>query len=438
MDKTEQIHTDSKNQEPTETEKVLGSMPEFDQFQKEKRVELETTKEDEMLKNAETSREVHCIKTQNRIRKAAARGYDVNSFARSILGDPNYYGGGSFANTYILEHSLETLEELGADMDTIRYRLPSSIVMKNLDVFKKYNPNMDVNQLIDLDDERDAASVAENLDTLLENGADVDINELVNSLSSSSTAENLDTLEKHGAKIDIAELTAHLSPRGKARNLEALNQRGANIDAKELASKLRPHEIVESLDTLENNGAEIDINKLVSELEIYDKAAYIDSLNKHGANISITELIKTPSDLLNAVSMDSVDLKMLKDKGVPVEKMIGSLIEESGGTTLGGASLYDLDYLSELGLHVDVNKLVSDRYRHVREVIDNLDPLIENGININTLIKKFSNQNGAMSYENKSVIEDALERNGLNPDDIKSIGGLYGPYQYEPSLMDQQ
>ena len=431
MNKKEQVHEDLESREQTETERVLGSMPDFDQFQEENRTEQGAMKEDDSLKNAETSREVHYMKTQRRIREAAARGYNIDHFTNSIVGDPDYYGGGSSANIDTLEHSLATLEELGADMDSIRYRLPSRVVIKNLDVFKKYNPNMDVDQLINFNDKRNAAFVAENLDTLLENGVNLDIHELTNSLLPGDTAKNLNTLEKHGAKIDITELTAHLDPREKAQNLEVLNRRGANIDAKELALKLRPHEIAESLDALENNGAEIDINKLVSELEIYDKVAYIDSLNKHGANINMTDLIKTPSDLLNAVSMNSVDLKTLKDRGVPIEEIMNSFLKESDGEILAGASLYDLDYISELNIQIDVNKLVSNKFMTKREIVDNIDALIENGVDINTLIKKFSNQNGAMRYEELSMLCDALDRNGLNSDDIKSTGGLYGPYQYQ-------
>ena len=414
MDRIEQVQADSGNQEPSEAEKVLGSMPEFyDRNQESK------TEKNELLKDEESVRDVHYKKLQNRIKKAVENGYYVDHYINDLsLND--------------LAHSIDTLSENGADMDDIRFRFDRSHisikpVQDNIIIFKKYNPSLDINKYVYEIDSRDKVGVIENIDAFLENGADINVNEFASELQPNEIIENIDTLENHGARIDVEKLYTELSPREIAENFESLSQHGVEIDIKELTSELSPFEIAQNLDTLKNNGAEIDMKELVSKLNLNDIARNIDSLNKNGADINLGSLIKNTRDIKETLAYGGVDLMDLKKHGVAIENIL-SEDRQSYGT-----SFYDLDYTSELSYvkTEDVNNHATDQHTNLEEILDNIDALIENNIDVNILIKRLSNENGAMRYEEHEMLERALERNGLNPDDIKSEGGIYGPYRYE-------
>ena len=66
-----------------------------------------------------------------------------------------------------------------------------------------------------------------------------------------------------------------------AENLDALLEHGANIDIDNLVSELDPYKIVDSLDTLLEHEANIDIDNLVSKLGD-DTKYYTDTLRAHG------------------------------------------------------------------------------------------------------------------------------------------------------------
>ncbi|MDO4753362.1 MAG: hypothetical protein Q4A36_04020 [Candidatus Saccharibacteria bacterium] len=416
MDKTEQVHTNSENQEPTEAEKVLGSMPEFRQSQDQETTEEVAKEDSELLKDAKTSYDIYLAKTRKRIKEAIDRGYDINEYARDLAD----------SNAHDFFYLIEFFDENGADMNRIRYRVSDQAKIDNLEIFKENDPDWDIDKLVANTDDRNIVDVIQNLDSFLKYGAHINIDDLTARMAPREIVENLDILEKHGANIDIQQLYSKLNPREIAQGLDALSGRGVDIDVDNLVSKLDPFETAENLDVLERHGANIDIDKLVSNLDLNMKAKFVDILNKYGANIDLASLIGNAEDFDEATKNDEVDFKFLKDHGVALEKIIPDL--NPADIPFG-----ELDYLISLGIDVDANSLVAAPSRDPRLVYMYIDTLLANGVDVDVLISKFSDKKGLMSYENKSLLELALMRNGLDPDDIESAGGLYGPYQYRPS-----
>ena len=185
-------------------------------------------------------------------------------------------------NTII--YRLGTLLRNGADINVILSNLKPNQIANDLDTLIKYGANIDINELVS---SLDADMILENLDTLLKHGADV--NNIVSNINSSDIAYDLDTLLKYGADIDINELVSELRAFDIAYNLDSLLQHGADIDINELVSSLNSDDIAYHLNTLLRNGADIDA--ILSDLNPNQIVHNLDTLLKHGAEIDIDELV---------------------------------------------------------------------------------------------------------------------------------------------------
>ena len=93
----------------------------------------------------------------------------------------------------------------------------------------------------------------------------------------------MDFLLSHGADIDI--IVKNMDPKNIAQNLDYLNKNGANIDINQLVSNLRQEDITKNknLSTLLECGA--DVNLLIKKMSKKDIAYYRDILRKYGANL---------------------------------------------------------------------------------------------------------------------------------------------------------
>ena len=225
-------------------------------------------------------------------------------------------------NTII--YRLGTLLRNGADINVILSNLKPNQIANNLDTLIKYGANIDINELVS---SLDADMILENLDTLLKHGADV--NNIVSNINSSDIAYDLDTLLKYGADIDINELVSELRAFDIAYNLDSLLQHGADIDINELVSSLnsddiayhlnillkhgadvaailsnlKPNHIANDLDTLTKYGADIDINELASTLDADDLAYSLDTLLKHGADVNLITRNLKERDIKNNIDL---------------------------------------------------------------------------------------------------------------------------------------
>ena len=291
------------------------------------------------------------------------------------------------------KYGIEYALEKGVDVNKLVSSLESQDIAKNLDSLLEHGADINVNELVSSlypDD------IVDNLGTLLRNGADIDVNELassldiddillnlgtflkhgadinhiVNNMSSKNIADNLDTLLNRGADIDVNKLVLSLHPNTIIYRLGTLLRNGADINV--ILSNLKPNQIANDLDTLIKYGANIDINELVSELRAFDIAYNLDSLLQHGADIDINELVSS----LNSDDI-AYHLNILLKHGADVAAILSNLKPNQIAN--------DLDTLTKYGADIDINELASTL--DAGDLAYSLDTLLKHGADVNLITR---------------------------------------------------
>ena len=264
------------------------------------------------------------LKEKYGIEYALEKGVDVNRLI-SVL------------ESYEIVRNLDTFLEHDTDIDMNKLisSLDSHYIIYNLGNLIKHGANIDFNELVS---RLPADDIFYNLDFLLNKG--VDINNIVNNLDDFTIIEYLDTLLEHGADIDINKLVSHLANSPYAiSKLSSLLKHGADVN--NVVDNMKSDDIAKNLDTLLEHGADIDINKLVSDLDphyiIYD----LDNLIKHGANIDLNKLI---SKVGSYYIVDNL-VSLLK-YGLDINTILGELDEETIED--------NIDLLRKYGANLDV------------------------------------------------------------------------------------
>ena len=188
----------------------------------------------------------------------------------------------SSLDSHYIIYNLGNLIKHGANIDfnELVSRLPADDIFYNLDFL--LNKGVDINNIVNnLDD----FTIIEYLDTLHEHGADIDINKLVSHLANSPYAiSKLSSLLRHGA--DVNNVVDNMKSDDIAKNLDTLLEHGADIDINKLVSDLDPHYIIYDLDNLIKHGANIDLNKLISKVGSHYIVDNLVSLLKYGLDIN--------------------------------------------------------------------------------------------------------------------------------------------------------
>ena len=371
------------------------------------------------------------LKEKYGIEYALEKGVDVNKLVSSL-------------ESQDIAKNLDSLLEHGADIDVnelVSSLYPGDIV-DNLGTLLRNGADIDVNELassLDIDDillnlgtflkhgadinhivnNMSSKNIADNLDTLLNRGADIDVNKLVLSLHPNTIIYRLGTLLRNGADIDV--ILSNLKPNQIANDLDTLIKYGADIDINELVSSLDADMILENLDTLlkhgadVNNivsninssdiaydldtllkyGADIDINELVSELRAFDIAYNLDSLLQHGADIDINELVS----ILNSDDI-AYHLNILLKHGADVAAILSNLKPNQIAN--------DLDTLIKYGADIDINELASTL--DADDLAYSLDTLLKHGADVNLMTRNLKER------DIKNNI-DLLRKYGANLDD---------------------
>ena len=371
------------------------------------------------------------LKEKYGIKYALEKGVDVNKLVSSL-------------ESQDIAKNLDSLLEHGADIDVnelVSSLYPGDIV-DNLGTLLRNGADIDVNELassLDIDDillnlgtflkhgadinhivnNMSSKNIADNLDTLLNRGADIDVNKLVLSLHPNTIIYRLGTLLRNGADIDV--ILSNLKPNQIANDLDTLIKYGADIDINELVSSLDADMILENLDTLlkhgadVNNivsninssdiaydldtllkyGADIDINELVSELRAFDIAYNLDSLLQHGADIDINELVS----ILNSDDI-AYHLNILLKHGADVAAILSNLKPNQIAN--------DLDTLIKYGADIDINELASTL--DADDLAYSLDTLLKHGADVNLMTRNLKER------DIKNNI-DLLRKYGANLDD---------------------
>ena len=321
------------------------------------------------------------LKQKYDLEYAFEKGIDINKLVSSL--DP-----------VDIAHSLDTLLEHGADINVneLASNLGSDDILDNLGTLLRNGADINVNELVS---SLDSYYIVNHLDTLLENGADIDIYELALSLDTGDFLENLGTFLEHGA--DINHIVNNMSSKNIADNLDTLLNRGADIDVNKLVLSLHPNTIIYRLGTLLRNGA--DINVILSNLKPNQIANDLDTLIKYGANIDINELVssldadmilenldtllKHGADVNNIVSNINssdiaYDLDTLLKYGADID--INELVSELRAFDIA----YNLDSLLQHGADIDINELVSSL--NSDDIAYHLNTLLRNGADIDAIL----------------------------------------------------
>ena len=293
------------------------------------------------------------LKEKYGIEYALEKGVDVNKLVSSL-------------ESQDIAKSLDSLLEHGADINVneLVSSLYSDDIVDNLGTLLRNGADIDVNELassLDIDD------ILLNLGTFLEHGAD--INHIVNNMSSKNIADNLDTLLNRGADIDVNKLVLSLHPNTIIYRLGTLLRNGADINV--ILSNLKPNQIANDLDTLIKYGANIDINELVSSLDADMILENLDTLLKHGADVNNIVSNINSSDI-------AYDLDTLLKYGADID--INELVSELRAFDIA----YNLDSLLQHGADIDINELVSSL--NSDDIAYHLNTLLRNGVDIDAIL----------------------------------------------------
>ena len=192
--------------------------------------------------------------------------------------------------TYEVSENLETFLKNGADIDLVVNRMRYSDIVDKLDYLIEHGANIDVNELVS---RLNSFNISDNLDTLLKNGADINV--ALNKMDPYYIVNKLDFLIEHGANIDVNELVSELKSYDILQNLDTLLKNGADINL--VVGKIKSHDIVYKLDFLLARDANIDVNELVSRLNSFEISDNLDTLIKNGADINNIVSNMNPRDI---------------------------------------------------------------------------------------------------------------------------------------------
>ncbi|TWP14121.1 hypothetical protein EUA77_01530 [TM7 phylum sp. oral taxon 351] len=338
------------------------------------------------------------LKEKYGIEYAVEKGVDANKLVSS-LGSKD------------ITKNLEPLLRNGADVDNIVNNINSYHIAENLDTLLKYSAIIDVNELVS---SLESHSITRNLDKLLRNGADIDL--VVNRMWYSDIVDKLDSLIEHGANIDVNKLVSRLNSFDISDNLDTLLKNGADINV--ALNKMDPYYIVNKLDFLIEHGANIDVNELVSELKSYDILQNLDTLLKNGADIDLVVgkikshdiVYKLDFLLAHGVNIDVNEL-VSRLNSFEISDNLDTLLKNGAdiNNIVSNMNPRDIDYkLFTLLVHgADIDNILSNMKPD--RIADNLFILLEHGVDANLITEKLS----------KKEIEDniyILRKYGANLD----------------------
>ena len=124
---------------------------------------------------------------------------------------------------YDIIANLDYLLKHGADINNIVNHMHPEDIEKRLDYLLEHGT--DINNIVNHMYPED---IEKRLDYLLEHGAEIDVNKLVSDLDFLRIADNLDTLLRNGADVD--NVIKRLDKKGIKDNIDLLRKYGANLD----------------------------------------------------------------------------------------------------------------------------------------------------------------------------------------------------------------
>lgn len=168
----------------------------------------------------------------------------------------------------VIEDNLEKLLKNGANPDKIVSKLSHGSgyydIVKHLDLLYQYKAHIDIENLTN---KADIFLINHYADAFLRHGADA--NKIASRMNSYGKVENLDTLIEHGADINIDAVTEDLDARTIVEHIDVLTRHHAKIDDIDtLVSKLSSWQVFELLEPILSHGA--DIEKVLAKMPKLD------------------------------------------------------------------------------------------------------------------------------------------------------------------------
>jgi hypothetical protein len=161
------------------------------------------------------------------------------------------------------DQHMQQLTESGIDAKEAKLMLTSTHeIEENPDLFLRqgYDPNIIAKRL-------SPEARFRYLDSLMEAGAQVDLNELYNQLETKEQLRVFSELHERGASIDPDELAGKFTPLGQLTNYHALAEIGASITPNDVANAFSDRERFNNLWDLSKIGAKIDVDQLIKDLQ---------------------------------------------------------------------------------------------------------------------------------------------------------------------------
>lgn len=262
----------------------------------------------------------------------------------------------------------------GADPNELASRLPSWTLGMNAPQLKEAGANIDMKKIAK---EADPSEVLGFLDGYMEQGANLDVNKLVDRLSNSLIGNKFATLAGYGADTD--RLVRVMSPTDIANEdvLKLLDAYHIDIDCNEIASE-------------------------ICSRDIWDPSKHLIALKKHGVAVedmigqisnagTLSRLVEKWQDLEDAgIALNYEQCaEKLKDSPMDLLGCIDALVEKGVNVDmdalkdgLGGDADAKASKLRKYGANIEVDEglLARIQKRGGEAVLDNMDLFEENNI----------------------------------------------------------
>lgn len=221
----------------------------------------------------------------------------------------------------VIAANLPMLQERGAhiDMEELDKRLSSYVTMKYIGNLVDAGMDIDLNTVV----ERNGADNAlKNLDEVVRVGAKVDLNWIVREVEDvNDVYRGMSALLRHGVDPQLLlQRYMSKSPVLAVASFPELTAAGANIDIDELVDSLAPYEKAQYLSELQQFGASIDTDKLVQDLG-GSAISYMSHLQEAGVKLDVNVLIKNAPNTASLI----VNMEALVKSGADIDTIMGRL-----------------------------------------------------------------------------------------------------------------
>ena len=356
-----------------------------------------------------------------------------------------------------ISKNIKTFLNHGIEAQEITKLLSTSDIVSNLDILIKHHADIDVDKLIE---EVSTFSLGEKAIPFIIYSKNRD--NLVNELGSETKLVCLDILTKYGYNFDPKELYQDCYNPYSYENIDAALSHGVGVNT--IIQRLKPREILEKFDYLNNHGADLNINQLLPELDDNSYYLHAEFLFSKGVDIQlITDhleedgLLRNSAFLLsNGVDPNKVvkglgyypeqkDIDLFLSYNVDIDQIesnlrpkhltryINYLIDKGVDLTKCAKNL-ESDYIANninklLSHGVDINEIAQSL--DSRDLSNRIGMLINRGVDTNPLVDRLSSE--ALEENLDGLLSSGININRI----IKRVGSDFIDHELDKLLANQ-